>query len=555
MSVHFMDSLTLLKDFLSDRKNNAFIITGGAGTGKTTSIRNLIDYLNDEERPYYLLAPTGRAAQNLYNHVEDISNIPAQTIHSFLYSVSQDEETAAEIIKFDIKDLNIEDDAVIIIDEASMLSHLKIGETDYLQFGSGNLLDDLLAYIELNNSNRKLVLIGDTCQLPPFNANIAEVLNPKFIESLGLKVEYLHLLQIYRQASSSNLLNNIKALRDKIESNDFLTLPVVADNSEIFTTSLEEAIQKYIWMAKNSMFIAFTNQQVQAINLKFRELCDLSATQLEKKEVLLLVKNSLIQGKRYYNGDMFIVESTGNEESFSYPVKDLEKNDVQVELKFLDVELTHKASGQYISTKILNSKLWSENPQPTREELVALIVNFRQRHSQLKTGSPEYRQAIRSDPYFNALFMRFGYALTCHKAQGGEWENIFIDLNRTNNDLKTKSGFTWLYTALTRARKMAFLVDLPVAREFNPNEPFQHFTVSVQETLLNNSFKLIEQRALEYELQLFIKKDNIVSGFKFYRTNKMKISKLMPMKVTAHTAEIESLLTHFVNISLTELSL
>lgn len=549
-----MDSSNLLENFLCNQKNNTFILTGAAGTGKTTSIRNLIDYLNDEERPYYLLAPTGRAAQNLYNHVKDISNIPAQTIHSFLYSVSQDEETAAEIIKFDIKDSNIEDNAVIIIDEASMLSHLKIGETDYLQFGSGNLLDDLLAYIQLKNSTRKLILIGDTCQLPPFNANTAEVLNPKFIESLGLKVEYLHLSQVYRQVSSSKLLNNITALRDKIESNDFLTLPVVADNLEIFTTSLEQAIQKYIWMAKNSMFIAFTNQQVQAINLKFRELCDLSVNQLEKKEVLLLVKNSLIRGKRYYNGDMFIVESTGNEESFTYSVKDLEKNDVQVELKFLDVELTHKTSGQYISTKILSSKLWSENPQPIREEIVALIINFRQRHSQLKTGSPEYRQAIRSDPYFNALFMRFGYALTCHKAQGGEWENIFIDINRTNNDLKTKSGFTWLYTALTRARKTAFLIDLPVAREFNLNDPFQHFALSVQKALLQNGFELIEQRGLEYELQLFIKKDNSVSSFKFYRTNKMKISKLMPMKVTAHTPEIESLLTHFVNISLTELS-
>ena len=148
--------------------------------------------------------------------------------------------------------------------------------------------------------------------------------------------------------------------------------------------------------------------------------------------------------------------------------------------------------------------------------------------------------------------MRFGYALTCHKAQGGEWDNIFIDLNRPNNDLKTKAGFTWLYTALTRAKQKAYLIGLPTSREFNSDNPFEHFAISVQQALSSCGFELIDQKALEYELQLFIKKDNITSGFKFYRNGKMKITRLMSMKLTSHTLEIEAILTPFVNLSLTE---
>lgn len=547
-----MDIPVLVKDFLFYQTYNTLAITGGAGTGKTTSVRHIIDYLNEKQINYYLLAPTGKAAQNLFNHVSDISDVPAQTIHSFLYEISNDEDVAAEIVKFDVKDFEVEDSAIIIIDEASMLSHTTMRETDYLQFGSGNLLDDLLQYINLNNTSRKLILIGDDCQLPPVTSNSAEVLNKGFLETKGLKVETIHLSEVYRQASSSNLFTNITSLRNKIEREDFLTLPLVANNVDLISTSLDSALKNYIWLSKHSIFIAYTNHQVQTINLKFREMCHLSSNELEKKEKLILVKNSLIRGKRYYNGDMFTVESIGKEENFCYTINDLDKNDVQINLTFLDVELTHISSAQYIHTKILSNKLWDENPQPTREELAALIINFRQKHSNLKKGSPEYRQAIRNDPYFNALFMRFGYALTCHKAQGGEWDNIFIDLNRPNNDLKTKSGFTWLYTALTRAKQKAYLIDLPTSREFNSDNPFEHFAISVQQALSSHGFELIDQKALEYELQLFIKKDNITSGFKFYRNGKMKITRLMSMKPTSHTLEVEAILTPFVNLSLTE---
>lgn len=134
-----MNIPVLVKDFLFYQTYNTLAITGGAGTGKTTSVRHIINYLNEKQINYYLLAPTGRAAQNLFNHVSDISDVPAQTIHSFLYEISNDEDVAAEIVKFDVKDFEVEDSAIIIIDEASMLSHTTMRETDYLQFGSGKV--------------------------------------------------------------------------------------------------------------------------------------------------------------------------------------------------------------------------------------------------------------------------------------------------------------------------------------------------------------------------------------------------------------------------------
>lgn len=535
-------------------RNNTqvLIITGSAGTGKTTSIRKIIENLNHDEIPYYLLAPTGRAAQNLWNHVGDIAQVACQTIHSFLYQPSESDKNSEDIIRFDIKDLPIDSNAVVIIDEASMLSHETTGDADYLQFGTNNLFDDLLAYLQLNQSARKLILIGDTCQLPPINISKSEVLNPEFIQSKNLTIQHLHLTQVFRQQNDSHLFSNIIQLRENLENNNFLKLPILPDNKEIITLSSDEAIEKYLWQMKNSIFIAHSNQTVQEINLTVRELCGLSPQQLEKKEVLMLVKNSLHQEKRYYNGDMFIVESVGKEESYSYDIKDIDNKIVKVYLNFLEVELTHKITGQYLNTKILANKLWDDKPQPTREEIIALMINFRQRNPNLTQGTSEYRRAIRQDSYFNAFFMRFGYALTCHKAQGGEWENVFINLYRTNNDLKTKGGFTWLYTALTRASNTAYLIDLPIQKDFNSLQPFEYFALEVQQKLQQYGYDMIEQKPLEYELQLFIRKNNVTTGFKFYRNKTMKITRLMCMKPTNHTQELEQILNPFCGKSLLE---
>lgn len=542
---------SLIHQSLNITLNKGLIVIYDTLVGKMNFIIDIIQYFKDSQTPYYLLTPKGKTVKllNKYLYDTDISEIPAQTIHSFLYSLSKDDTSTSEITIFDLSENKIEDNAIIIINEASLLSHEPNNDTDYLKFGSGYLLNDLLSYIDLKNSNRKLILIGDIYQLPPSNTNSSEIMNPDFWHKKDLSFEYILLSELYKQDKLSPLPHNIHLLREKIIQNDVINTPITTDRDEIISTTFDEAIKNYIWLSKKSMFIVYSNKQVYDVNMKFRELCHFSPNQLEKKESLALVKNAFINGKNYYQGDIFIVESVGNIESFSYIVKD-----VNIELEFIDVALIHQDSGQYITCKILNNKLWKEDCQPTKEELNALTMCFWERFPGFKNkrGTHEYHKLIRQDAYFNALFVRFGYATTCHKAQGTEWDNVFIDLSRPNDDLKTRGGFIWLYTALNTARNKVFLINLPKSRAFNPLNPFEYFILDIQKILIINGFNLTESKVNQYELLLFIEKDGITSNFKFYRNGKMKITKLMPIKETNYSLEIKEILTPFINISLVE---
>ena len=439
-----------ISSFLNDKSSKALVITGGAGTGKTTLIKTIIKQLNQSDTDYYLLAPTGRASLNLYRHVSDITNVSAQTIHSFLYK--KIEEDNDEVVNFKIAENELAFNAVIIIDEASMLSHKK-SHSDFLQFGSGNVFQDLLEYLKLTQSNRQLILIGDPYQLPPVNVSIAKVLQPDFLTENNIpNVQFIYLDKVYRQAEYSKVLESATALRSQLENKNFTQFPVVADGSEIISVSMKDAMASYLWDFNNAIFVAYTNEEVLSINLAFRDLCCFEKGTLEKKEHLVLMQNTFIQNTKYFNGDMFTVEAIGKEEIFNYKINDSDGKTHDIKLGFTEVKLLHTATHILVNTMVLSHKLWEESPETTRFEQQALMINFVQRNRHLTRGTPEFKHALRQDSYFNALFVKFGYALTCHKAQGGEWQKVYISLNRPQNDLKTKAGFSWSYTALTRAR-------------------------------------------------------------------------------------------------------
>lgn len=539
-----------ISSFLNDKSSKALVITGGAGTGKTTLVKTIIKQLNQTQRDFYLLAPTGRASLNLYRHVSDITNVSAQTIHSFLYK--KIEEDNDEVVNFKIAENELAFNAVIIIDEASMLSHEK-SHSDFLQFGSGNVFQDLLGYLKLTQSNRQLILIGDPYQLPPVNVSIAKVLQSDFLTENNIpNVQFIHLDKVYRQAESSKVLENATALRSQLETESFTQFPILADGSEIISVSMEDAIRSYLWDFNNAIFVAYTNREVLSINLAFRDLCCFEKSTLEKKEPLVLMQNTFIQDTKYFNGDMFAVEAIGKEESFNYQINDSDGKTHDIKLSFIELELLHTATHTLVSTMVLSHKLWEDSPELTRFEQQALMINFVQRNGHLTRGTPEFRQALRQDSYFNALFVKFGYALTCHKAQGGEWQKVYISLNRPQNDLKTRAGFSWSYTALTRARDQAYIVGLPKALSFNSDSPFEFFILFVQQKLLEHGFELIKSKEVGFELQLFIKKDNITSTFKFYRNKKMHVSTLMSMNTSRYTEELIQVLQQFKGYSLVE---
>lgn len=536
--------------FLNDKSSKALIITGGAGTGKTTLVKTIIKQLNESHTDYYLLAPTGRASLNLYRHVSDITQVSANTIHSFLYQKVEEEND--EVLTFKITETELPSDAVIIIDEASMLSHEK-AHSEFLQFGSGNVFQDLLEYLKLTQSNRQLILIGDPYQLPPVNVSIAKVLQPEFLTENNIpNVQSIQLDKVHRQAESSKVLESATALRSQLETESFTQFPVVADGHEIISVSMDEAIESYLWDFNNAIFVAYTNKEVLSINLAFRDLCCFEKSTLEKKEHLVLMQNTFIQDTKYFNGDMFAVEAIGKEESFNYQIPHSDGKIHDIKLSFTEVSLLHVATNTIVNTSVLSHTLWTESPEISRFERQALMINFVQRNRHLTRGTPEFKQALRQDSYFNALFVKFGYALTCHKAQGGEWQKVYISLNRPQNDLKTKAGFSWSYTALTRARDQAYIVGLPKALSFNSDSPFEFFILFVEKKLLEHGFELIKSKEVGFELQLFIKKDNITSTFKFYRNKKMHVSTLMSMNTSIYTEELKQVLQQFKGYSLVE---
>lgn len=552
-----MDIQNQITEFLTSTTSKVLIITGSAGTGKTTLIREIITQLNDRKADYYLLAPTGRAAQNLQNHVFETAEASPTTIHSFLYK--KDDKSlheVPEILTFSVTEEKIEERAVIIIDEASMLSHEITNEKGFLQFGSGNLFKDLTDYLDLLNSNRKLILVGDPCQLPPINVSVAEVLNPEYVKQYlnTHTIKHIHLTKVHRQLEDSSVLKSAIALRDKLEKNDFLQVPIDIDHKAVHDLNMNDALDKYLWdYGPNSIFLSYTNKDVQNINLRFRKLLHLCPENLEKKERLILMKNSWVNSQYLYNGDFLIIENLGNIEKYTINVPQKQENPIAIVLEFQDIEIRRENELSSIKCKILHHKLWNEDNETSTQELQALVIHFKQRYPHLQRGTPEYKQAIQNDPYINALYLRFGYAMTCHKAQGGEWDNVYINLARPQNDLKTLNGFKWTYTALTRSKNYSYLINCPVNNNsFDLQNPFNNLIAEIQSKLNQNGFQLISTRPLEYELQLFIQKDNINSGFKIYRNKKMHITRLMPMKTSNHTEHLESLLNHFINTSLVE---
>ena len=552
-----MDILKQITNFLTSTTSNALIITGSAGTGKTSLIKEIVTYLNNQLLEYYLLAPTGRAAHNLQNHVFEVTKVCPTTIHSFLYK--KDDESAQEvpeILRFSVVEEKVEENAVIIIDEASMLSHEATSEKDFLQFGSGNLFKDLTDYLDLSNSNRKLLLVGDPCQLPPINVSQAEVLNIDYLKQhfKTNNIEHIHLNEVHRQLKDSAILKSATALRDKLENKDFLQLPIDIDHDEIHHLNMDDALEKYLWdYGNNAIFLSYTNKDVHYINLRFRELLNLNPKKLEKKECLILMKNSWVNSQHLYSGDFFIIENLGGLESFKINVPQKQENPITIALEFQDIELRKEDEFSSIKCKILHHKIWNEENETSTKELQALVIHFKQRYPHLQRGTSEYKQAIQNDPYINALYLRFGYAMTCHKAQGGEWDNVYINLARPQNDLKTLNGFKWTYTALTRSKKYSYLINCPINNNsFDPQNPFNDLIAKIQSKLNQNGFQLISTRPLEYELQLFIQKDNINTSFKTYRNGKMKITRLMAMQKSIHFEELETLLNTFINTSLVE---
>lgn len=472
-----------LANFLESPTQRVFLLRGCAGTGKTYLIGHFTKHISAQSRQAVVCAPTGRAARSLYSRAGCIG----QTIHSTIYRQddTRPEDLDAEsnlIWKFSLRSNTYPDGTVFIVDEASMISDTE-SYNRQLQYGSGRLLNDFLEYVgicPMNDSMKrnKVVFVGDPAQLPPIGCSDSPALSREYLRvTYGIDSQETDLTEIKRQAQGSTILLAANNIRRCIEQNSYERFEIIHGAN---VQRAEAQYYKYglpIEMAarpQDTLVVTSTNSLALRHNQHIRKhLHGPQITDLSTGDRILVVANNIQNGR--LNGDFAtVLEADGNSE---LRIIRLRNHHCPIHLAFRNVTLHFDEDpvGQHSTVKILENVLHSSKRQLDDLELLALRIDFEQRtklkyprlslaerdskaYQSLKEG---YLTALAADPYFNALQVKFGFAVTCHKAQGGEWKNVYIDF-RTFMDKRTSEFFRWSYTATTRASQTLYTMHVPV---------------------------------------------------------------------------------------------
>ena len=435
-------------DYLSDDDfSRIFVLNGYAGTGKTTLIAALVAALKDLGVKTVLLAPTGRAAKVLSRY----SGERALTIHKRIY---REHTNAAYESRFSLN-INREQGAVFIVDEASMLSSGRLD--DKTVFGSGSLLDDLVQYVRSGRSCR-LILVGDAAQLPPVGDDYSPALNPDEMAEYG-EVVYESMDEVVRQEQTSGILFNATLVRCMLE-NGMCDIPrfdmdypdICAVQGGEFLELLQDCYDRY--GKDETIVITRSNKRANRYNEGIRRNILFAEEEIESGDMLMVVKNNYHYTERIENCPMSFVANGDIAR-----LRRLRRVEQLYGFNFANAVLTF---GDYddteIECKILLDTLHSESPSLTREESQRLFYEVEKDYLDLKSKIKRFKE-IRENPYFNALQIKFSYAVTCHKAQGGQWKAVFIDRFLFGDEPMTRDMMRWLYTAMTRATERLYLVN------------------------------------------------------------------------------------------------
>lgn len=437
-----------LADYISDDDlSKIFLLNGYAGTGKTTLISALVAALKELGMRSILLAPTGRAAKVLSRY----SGEKALTIHKQIY---REKTNASYESKFSLN-INRNKGAIFIVDEASMLSAGSGFEQNI--FGSGSLLEDLISYVR-RGSNCRLILVGDGAQLPPVGEEYSPALNVDEMSQYG-DVVYELMDEVVRQSQTSGILFNATLVRCMLERN-IIEVPrfemkfedVQAVQGGEFLELLQDCYDRY--GRDETIVITRSNKRANRYNEGIRRNVLFAEEELESGDMLMVVKNNYYYTERLEdcpmsfiaNGDTARLERLRREEElygFRFAT---------AQLSFGDYDDTE------IECKILLDTLKSESPSLTREESQKLFYEVEQDYTDTASKIKRFKQ-IRENPYFNALQIKFSYAVTCHKAQGGQWKAVFIDRCLFGDEPMTRDMLRWLYTAITRATERVYFVN------------------------------------------------------------------------------------------------
>jgi len=434
----------LCEFLLSKQKDKLFLLRGYAGTGKTSIVAALVKTLTKLNQKTVLLAPTGRAAKVLSSY----AHAPAYTIHKKIYRQKQLGEDIFSLSQ------NLSQDTLFICDEASMIANLSIESS---HFGTGRLLDDLIQFV-YNGLGCSLLILGDNAQLPPVGQIKSPALQKNVLEGYGLYIYEHTLTMVARQVLESGILKNATTLREQINTQETLSKPeftlegypdIQKIDGNIMLECLEDAYASV--GEEETMIITRTNRRANLYNQGIRARILFREEALSSGDRLMVTKNNYFWAQEYEgidfiaNGDIFQVKHLRHfREMYGYHFVDATLKSVDYTFDFdtvlwIDTLTTESPEANYAMQRELFNRIAADYP------------DIRNRKDLVKT--------IMGTPYYNALQIRFAYAVTCHKAQGGQWARVFIDNGIISEEQVNTDYYRWLYTAVTRATEKLYLIN------------------------------------------------------------------------------------------------
>ena len=445
-----------LADFVSSDDDDIFVVNGYAGTGKTTAISSVISTLTEYKTKCVLLAPTGRAAKVLSSY----AGRPAYTIHKHIYR--QKAVGGDGFGQFSLAP-NKDKHTLFVVDEVSLISIDPGQQQSSAAFGTGNLLEDLLTFVR-SGVECKVILIGDSAQLPPIGLDASPALSKEYMAMMGGTV-FSELTTVVRQQQESGILRNATMIRQTIsELNECggimdifdlgLDVSGCDDIQRISGGELIEAITDAYsrYGEDEAVILCRSNRRAIKYNLGIRSTVQFKEEKLVRDDKLMIVKNCYqflegIEGMDYIaNGDIA-------------RVKRIRRYEEQFGFRFADVTLTFPDYDDYeLDCKIILDTLHSESPSLTQDQSRSLFFAIEEDYAHITAKSKRYK-AIREDAYYNALQVKFAYSVTCHKAQGGPWPCVFVDKMLFGDEEISTDLMRWLYTALTRATEQLYLIN------------------------------------------------------------------------------------------------
>jgi len=443
-------ALDFISRFITEGSRDAvFILRGYAGTGKTSLVGALVRTLDQLKQKSMLLAPTGRAAKVFFSY----SGHPAFTIHKKIY---RQQSFSNETNNFSIND-NLNKHTLFIVDEASMISNEGLSGS---MFGTGRLLDDLVQFVYAGEGCRML-LMGDTAQLPPVGEEGSPALSAEALKGYGLDVQEVNLTEVVRQVQDSGILWNATHLRNLIAEDNCASLPHfktagfkdirILPGNEL----VDEIAQSYskIGMDETTV-ICRSNKQANIYNNGIRNMILDRDEELSPGDIVMIAKNNYFWTEKckeidfIANGDVAMVRR-------------VRKTRELYGFRFADVLLSFPDYDDFeLEVTLLLDTLHTDSPALPKADNDRLFYNILEDYADI-TNKRERMKKMKADPYYNALQVKYAYAITCHKAQGGQWKNVFLDQGFMKEEFVTPDYFRWLYTAFTRATENLYLVNFP----------------------------------------------------------------------------------------------